>query len=264
MKEYALNNLEELEENEHIIKNWEPLEFNIDEKYEYVPNGKIFSIFSNILYYGIAFPILKIVTKVIYDLKIEGKENIRAFKEGAISISNHVLFLDCAMVGLACGQKRIYYSTLEDNFKIPFVRKLIKYLRAMPIPKKIENKKKFLEEIEKLLKNNNVVHFYPEAALYPYCTKLRNFKNGAFEIAIKNKVPIVPMIFTFREPKGLRKILKRKKDVTLTVLKPVRLLEDNGSIKERAMKLKNEVYESMLKEVSTLNKMNKIANVKVL
>lgn len=252
MKE-LIDNIE-LEENEHIIKNWQPLEFDIDTEYEYVPSGKIFTIFSNILYYGIAFPVLKLVTKVIYDFKIEGKENIRNIKDGAISISNHVLFLDCAMVGLACGKKRIYYSTLEDNFKIPFVRKLIKLLRAIPIPTKVENKKYFIKEIERILEDNNVVHFYPEAALHPYCNRLRNFKNGAFEIAIKNKVPIVPMLFTFREPKGFRKIFKKKKDVTLTILNPVNLSEETGSIKEREIRLRNKVYEEM--EINMIEKYN--------
>lgn len=245
MKEYVDSIELKENENEHIIKNWEPLAFDIDEKYEYVPKEKIFSVLSDIVYYGIAFPILKIVNKIIYDLKIEGKENIRELEEGAISISNHVLVLDCSMVGLACGKKRVYYSTLEDNFKIPFVRKLIKLLRAIPIPKKIKNKKNFIKETEQLLKNNHVVHFYPEAALHPYCTKLRNFKNGAFEIAVKNEVPVVPMLFTFREPRGMRKIFKRKKDVTLTVLKPVKLSENSGSIKERAIKLKEEVHKEM-------------------
>lgn len=249
MKEYVDSIELENDENEHIIKNWEPLEFNIDEKYEYVPKEKSFSLFSDILYYCIAFPVLKILTKIVYDLKIEGKENIRNLKGGAISVSNHVLFLDCAMVGLACGAKRVYYTTVEDNFKIPFVRKLIKLLRAIPIPKKIENKKNFIKETEKLLKNENVMHFYPEAALHPYCTKLRHFKNGAFEIAVKNDVPVVPMVFTFREPEGLRKIFKRKKDITLTVLEPIKLGEDTGSIKEKTEKLKNKVYEEIRKKM---------------
>ena len=98
-----------------------------------------------------------------------------------------------------------------------------------------------------MLKNKNVVHFYPEAALHPYCTKLRHFKNGAFEIAVRNEVPVVPMLFTFREPKGLRRIFKRKKDVTLKVLKPVKLSENSGSVKERTLKLKDTVYKEMEK-----------------
>ena len=44
----------------------------------------VFSIFSNILYYVIAFPILKLLLKIVYDLKIEGKENIRNIKEWTV------------------------------------------------------------------------------------------------------------------------------------------------------------------------------------
>lgn len=234
---------EKVEENSDIIELWEPLKFDIGINYQYVPKGKMFLLCSNILYYGIAFPILKIVTKLVYDLKIEGKENIRDLKGGAVSVSNHVLFLDCAMVGLACGRKRIYYTTREGSFKIPFVRKLIKLLRALPIPTKIENKKYFMDAIRNILKEGNVVHFYPEAALWPYYDRIRNFKNGAFSFAIKNEVPIIPMIFKFREPVGIRKILKKKKDVTLIILEPVK--GQRNESKESIQNLKQEVHQKM-------------------
>ncbi len=90
--------LEEIDENEHIIEMWEPLEFNIDEDYEFVPKSKIFNFLSNIVYYVIGYPVLKILMKIIYDLKIEGKENIRNIDENVVSVSNHVLFLDCAII----------------------------------------------------------------------------------------------------------------------------------------------------------------------
>lgn len=233
-------------ENEDLFKNWRKLEIKIDEQYKYVNKGAIFNICSNILYYAIAFPILKILTKIVYDLKIEGKENIRKLKSGAVSISNHVLILDCAMVGLACGRKRIYYTTLESQFKIPFIRKLIKLLRAIPIPRGIKNKERFLKDIEELLKDNNMIHFYPEKDLIPYCTSIRDFKNSAFEISIKNQVPVVPMVFTFRDPKGIRKIIKRKKDVTLTILAPINVNEYQGNIKQKTEVLKEKVYKEVL------------------
>ncbi len=226
MNELVNNKEAKLNENESIDKFKRNLKFDIDETYEYVNKGKIFSLISNLLYYGIAFPILKLLTKIIYDLKIEGKENLKELKTGAISVSNHVLFLDCAMIGLATISKKIYYTTTEENFKIPFIRKLIKLLRAIPIPKSIKNKEHFINEVENLLKTNKIVHFYPEATLVPYCNEIRNFKNGAFELAAKNQVPIIPMLFTFREPKGIRKLLKRKQDVTLTIFKPIECKED--------------------------------------
>lgn len=247
------NSIEEIEklektadENEHIIKMWEPLEFNINEKYEYVSKSKMFNLLSNFVYYIIAYPILKIVTKLIYDLKIEGKDNIRKIKSGAITVSNHVLVLDCAMVGLASGTKKIYYTTTEDSFKIPVVRKLIKLLRAIPIPKGIKNKENFIKNIDKLLKENKLVHFYPERALFPYYEEIRHFKNGAFTIAAKNNVPVIPMVFTFRNPKGIRRIFKSKKDVTLTILEPVYPSKDNEiDLKQKTEKLKEEVHEKM-------------------
>lgn len=233
------SDLQEIDENSHIIHLWEPLEFNIDKNYQYVPTGILFSICSNLLYYGIAFPILKILTKIVYDLKIEGKENLKKLKSGAITVSNHVLVLDCAMIGLACGKRKIYYTTEEGSFKIPFVRKLIKLLRAIPIPKSIQNKKYFMKAINETIKKGNIVHFYPEAALWPYYKKIRNFKNGAFDFAVKNKVPVVPMVFAFREAKGIRKLFKRKQDVTLTILEPI------DCEKKNVLELKKEIHEAM-------------------
>lgn len=193
----------------------------------------LFTIFSNVLYYGIAFPILGILLKIIYDLKIEGKENIKNLKTGAVTISNHVLVLDCAMVGLACRWKKVCYTVQEESFKIPFVGKLIQFLNAIPIPTKIEKKKSFVKEINTRLQKGKIVHFYPEGFLEPYCKEIREFKNGAFDFAVRNQVPIVPMVFQFREPKGIRKIFKRKLDVTLTILEPVVCEGDSRELKEK-------------------------------
>lgn len=245
MKFYNYDEAIEADENADVISQWEPLKVKIDENYEYVKTGKIFSFFSNLLYYGIAIPILKIIIKFVYDLKIEGKENIKNLKSGAISVSNHVLVLDCAMIGITYGLKKIYYTTREGSFKIPFVRKLIKLLRAIPIPSGIDNKKHFINSINLLLKNNNIVHIYPEAALRPYCEKIRNFKNGAFTFSVNNDVPVVPIVIKFRNPKGIRKIFKRRKDVTLTILEPIFPDKNVLNKKDAIENLKKRVHQDM-------------------
>ena len=182
---------EPVKEDEDIIHMYEPLELNLDEKYQYIKEGKVFSFFSNLLYYVVAFPILTIIDKIVYDLKIEGKENIKNLQTGAISVSNHVLVLDCTMIGLAFGLRKIYFTTRQGSFKIPFVRKLIKLLRAVPIPTKISNNKRFMEQISNALQKGKIIHFYPEKALWPYYEKIRHFKNGAFNIAITNNVTVL-------------------------------------------------------------------------
>lgn len=100
MKEIVSEELEELyNENEHLNQMWRPLEFVIDEDYQYIPKGKLFTLVSNLLYYGVAVPVLHVLTKMIYDLHIEGKENLKGIEDtGAVSVANHVLVLDCAMI----------------------------------------------------------------------------------------------------------------------------------------------------------------------
>lgn len=246
MKE-EIENAEVFDENEHVIDmdSWQSLDFKIDEKYEYIPKSKIFKKTSNMFYYGIAVPVLYVLTKIIYDLKIEGKENLQNLETGAISVSNHVLILDCAMVGLAMEDKRIYYTTLEDSFKIPFVRKLIKLLRAIPIPKDNKNKVHFMEALDEILQNGDIVHFYPEASLWPYYREIRNFKTGAFRFAIKNDVPIVPMVFTFRRPNAIRRMIKKKPDVTLTILKPMKSNVRSEDLRQDIEALKEDVFKAM-------------------
>ncbi len=247
MEKYFTRENEELvqDENEDIIHLYEPLEFNIDENYQYIKKGKVFSFFSNLLYYGIAFPILTILNKIVYDLKIEGKENIKNLQTGAISVSNHVLILDCTMIGLSFGLKKVYFTTREGSFKIPFIRKLIKLLRAIPISSNISHKEEFIKELDKAIQEGKIIHFYPEKALWPYYEKIRNFKNGAFNFAIRNNVPVIPIVITFRAPKGIRKLFKRKKDVTVKILEPIKYTEEIENSREAIQKLKEKVHEIM-------------------
>lgn len=232
-------------EDEDIIQMYEPLEFKIDKNYKYIKDGKVFLFFSNLLYYGVAFPILTILNKILYNLKIEGKENIKNLQTGAISVSNHVLFLDSTMVGLSFGLNKVYYTTREGSFKIPFVRKLINLLRAVPIPSKLENKVYFIRELDEAIQKGKIIHFYPEKSLWPYYEKIRKFKNGAFSFAIRNNIPVIPIVITFRNPKGIRKIFKRKKDVTVKILRPIKYIDEKDSKRESIKKLKEQVHQVM-------------------
>lgn len=118
-------------------------------------------------------------------------------------------------------------------------------LRAIPIPTQKKNKSYFVDAIDEALRNGNIIHFYPEASLWSYYQKLRNFKMGAFHFAVRNQVPVLPIVVTFRRPQGMRRIFKRKSDVTITILKPIQAKEDSRQEMER---LKEEVYQAMEEE----------------
>lgn len=213
--------LEEIDENSDIIDMWTPLDFDSNENYKFVSDNELYNLISDLVYYFLAVPVIYLISKIMFGLKIEGRENLEKVKGPAITVSNHVHFLDCAMIGLAMFPKRIYYTASDGSFKMPVIRHLVKLLNALPISDNINSKRRLLLAIDELLSKGKKVHFYPEASMWPYHKKIRKFKNGAFEIAVRNNVPVIPIVFEFREVTGLRKFIKEKPFITLKILEPV-------------------------------------------
>lgn len=233
------------EEASHILHLWSPFDLDIDEDYDFIPKHPLFKLASNLLYY-FASIILVVFNYIFFHFRIEGRENIKKVEGGKITISNHIHPMDCSMVGLANFPDPAFFPTLESNFGIPLVRHIIRLLHALPIPEQISNKYRFINEINLLLESGNTVHFYPEGSLWPYYDKIRHFKDGAFKFAVNNHVPIIPMVYQFKENTGIWKFFKKKPSIKLVILEPI--YPDQSIDKNLAIeKLKNEAYLKMNK-----------------
>lgn len=243
MKKYDYSNLKG---DEQITHNWTPLSFEIKDNYNYVLNNPLFKLISNILSLPI-FIILYIIDKIFLGFYIINKDKIVKDK-GFVSISNHIHYLDCTLIGLIYYPSRVHYPTIEENFKIPFVRKLIRLLYAMPIPKERTKKDKFYSQINKAFKGKFILHVYPEAAMWPYYEGIRDFKYGAFKIAVDANVCVQPIKFVFTKSDGIYKLYKRNKRICAVVLDP---LYPNMELeyRDRIKDLRDRAYESMKKEI---------------
>ena len=240
-------NENEIPEDSHVLHFWQPCKFEITDDFDYVNDNFLFNIFSNLLYI-IAYPLLIIINKSFFGFKIEGKENLEDVDTGKVTVSNHVHPMDCTMVGLANAPQKTFFTSLETNFKIPVVRKIIKLLNAIPIPQNIQYTRDFMNSIDELLKDNKTIHFYPEGSLWPYHDKIRHFKNGAFDFAVRNNVPVVPMVFKFNKSKKINNLIKTRTTITLVIQKPIypnKLLAKKDAI----IDLKERVYNSMCDEL---------------
>lgn len=243
MKKYDYTNLKG---DEQVTHNWAPLSFEINNNYDYVLNNPMFKLISNILSLPI-FIILYVIDKIFLGFYVINKDKIVKDK-GFVSISNHIHYLDCTLIGLIYYPNRVHYPTIEENFKIPFVRKLIRLLYAMPIPKDRIKKDRFYLQINKAFKGKFILHMYPEAAMWPYYENIREFKYGAFKIAVDANVCVQPIKFVFTKSNGLYKIYKKKKRICAVVLDP---LYPNMKLeyRDRIKDLRDRTYESMKKEI---------------
>lgn len=219
--------------------------------------SKSISLFSNILYYVIAIPLLWLLDKLLFNFKIVGKENIQKIKSGKITISNHIHPLDCTMNGLANLPNKVYFTTIQSNVEVPITGKIVRLLNGIPIPEGQNEKVIFFSNLKKLLEKNKTVHFYPEAELIPYCKEIREFKSGAFRLAVDSNVPIVPLVFKFVEPYGIRKYIKKKPFFELHVL-PAIYPDTTLSRMEAVKKLKNDCYENMNKLLTIVSEYGKV------
>ena len=207
-------NYENLKDDAEVVKNWEPLKFEISDNYKYISKNIIFNFFSNILCFIVVI-ILSIFDRLFYGYKVINKKNI--VKDSSfVSISNHIHQMDCTFIGLTYYPNRVYFPTLASNFKIPVIRHIIKLLYAVPIPKKRNQKIKFYRDLNCVLKKGKIVHMYPEGSLWPYYDKIRDFKYGAFKIAVEANVPIQPIRFRYKN-----KWYKRKPAIICEILEPI-------------------------------------------
>ena len=76
MKNMKKYNFENLKDDDEVVKNWEPLKFEINDNYKYISKNIFFNFFSNIIYFVIA-PILIIFDRVFFEYKIINKKNER-------------------------------------------------------------------------------------------------------------------------------------------------------------------------------------------
>lgn len=238
-------NYENLEEDTHVLHMWEPLDFEIDDDYNFISPNILLNLLSNILFIPIAI-ILTIINKILFGFKVENEEKLIK-DEGVVSISNHIHIMDCTMIGLIHFPRRVYYPTIQRNFKIPVIRHLIRLLYAIPIPTDRKQKQNFYNEINIALKSGKIIQMYPEGSLWPYYERIRSFKYGAFKMAVQANVAIQPIKFVFKEPTGIYKLYKRKKCIHAVILDPI-YPNSNLEYKEQIADLHKRTEEIMNKE----------------
>lgn len=208
------------DKNRHIHKVWIGLKPNVDVCNPYKPVLAIKRVMYAI-FYQFAVIVLSLFNFIVFDLEIEGQKHLRGLKGGYITVSNHMHILDCSMLSTAMYPKTVIHTSMEGNFRLPFIRWLVKWLGAVPIPSSLRGMKSFLDQTAEKVKSGAVVNFYPEGSLWPYCDYLRPFKKGAFHAAALAGAPVVPMVIVQRPSEGGRLAFRRKPFLTVRIGRPL-------------------------------------------
>lgn len=175
----------------------------IDGNYRYSRNT-FFKRFTHIFWYRlVATPLAFIYNKLKFHHRIIGKEKLSPFKNSGYFIyGNHTQDIgDALMPPFINFPKNISVIVHANNVSMPFLGKITPSLGALPLPDDMEAYKNFTKELEDRFAQNNAIVIYPEAHIWPYYTKIRNFSDSSFQYPIKLNSPVFCFTNTYQKRK---------------------------------------------------------------
>lgn len=223
-------------------------DIKFDETYPYLDKSLKFKIWHSLIYLATwiaAFP----VNWIRYGIKIEGREIIRQnrklFANGVMTVCNHVHRWDMICVLQAMRYRKAWIPMYAQAFngKDGF---LMKHIGGIAIPENFRGLRKFDEAIEELVSNKQWIHIFPESCSWYHYAPLRPFKTGAFNMACKYSLPVLPMMISFRPRTGWRRFFS-KGDPLLTIRVGDPIAPNiNASRKEEAARMRDLAHKNML------------------
>jgi 1-acyl-sn-glycerol-3-phosphate acyltransferase len=232
---------------EHMIEVKHLRDTHFDENHRYYNKTFGYKILRFFLSVALYLVVWHVVT-IRHGLKIYGrkefKKNRKLFKDGAITIANHVFMWDYICVMKAIRPTLQYHPGWKTNFEGPN-GPLIRWVGGIPIPTgNMRAMGKFQAAIGDVLKDNKWLHFFPEGSMWFYYPDIRPLKKAVFKYAVRFNKPIIPITMSFRPRKGLWKLMGKSPLVDLHIGKPL-FPDQNLSQGEAIDKLHKEAYHIM-------------------
>ncbi len=189
---------------------------------------------------------------------VVGIENFTKLEGGAILTCNHFHPFDNFAVWKVIKKHmkgNLWKVIREGNYTNPPAGygKFFKHCNTLPLSQNRQTMIKFMEAVKTLLANKQKILIYPEQSLWWNYKKPKPLQSGAFKLAVKNDVPILPIFITMKDSEVLDGDGYPVQKYTLHFLEPIypnKAVSKNESAEE--MKNKNyndwvEVYEKVYK-----------------
>ena len=209
---------------EHMITVKHIRDTNFDENYPFLDKSLWYKFRRTVVYIILNILVFFVVT-IRHGLRIKGRHILkkykREFKDGAITIANHVFMWDYLCVLKAIRPHGQYHPGWKTNFEGPN-GPLIRVVGGIPVPTdNIRAMAKFNKAIGEVLESKKWLHFFPEGSLWFYYPDVRPFKKAVFKYAVRYNKPIIPIAFTFRPRKGISRLFSKTPLVTLEIGEPI-------------------------------------------
>lgn len=232
---------------EHMIDVKHLRDTHFDENFEYLEKG-FWRTIKKGLFWICMGTLGFLLCKIRHGIRVHGKRNIRKnkklFKNGAITVSNHVFMWDFFGVSMAIFPHLTNFPAWKTNFEGPN-GPLIRWAGGIPIPNdSVTAMKRFNQGMKEVLESKRWLHFFPEGSMWFYYPDIRPLKKTVFRFSVQYNKPLIPMAYSFRPRKGIQKWFGKTPLVDLHIGEV--MLPDMSLPKHEAVdKLHRDVYHIM-------------------
>ena len=210
--------------------------------------GPFWAVPEFILYRLIATPLVWLIGKVGFGLRIKNRKVLRKLrKTGFYLYGNHTQNMMDAYTPTLCSfPHHAHVITSPDAVSIPLIRRIVQLLGAIPLPDTVKGYKHFLGALEQRIGQKRAIAIYPEAHIWPWYTGIRPFPDGSFGYPVMHGVPAVAFVTTFRKRKVFKKLWP---GLTVTLSEPYSP-DPALSSREAREQLRDQIYGFMAETVS--------------
>jgi 1-acyl-sn-glycerol-3-phosphate acyltransferase len=241
----------------HMVKVIELHDIKIDENYPFLDKSFKFR-FIRIAMHLVIYTLVFFLIFIRFGIKIEGRKYLRKnrklFKNGAMTVSNHVHRWDFLFVLQAIRYRTMFFPAWKEHLKGPDAG-FIRHAGGIPIPEEIHTIKYFNRAFDEIHEKKKWIHVYPESTRFDYYPYIRPFKKGVFSMAHRYKLPVIPIAISYRKshfPFTIVNFIRSKTGrqklplITVRVGEPV-LLDPALDRKDAVQKLRKEIHEAVVR-----------------
>ena len=139
--------------------------------------------------------------------EINGVENLQSVETGAILTCNHFNPFDSMAIESMFrmsgeSKKRKLYKVIREGNYTNFPGLygfFFKNCNTLPLSSKTSTMKNFISAVDEILRRKHFILIYPEQSLWWNYKKPKPLKNGAYNLASRNNVPVVPIFITMED-----------------------------------------------------------------
>ena len=181
--------------------------------------------------------------------EVRGIENFTEVEGGKFVTCNHFSICDNYAVWIALRDhmegKMLYKIIREGNYTNPPkpFGLLMRHCNTLPLSSRLATMKKFMDAVKTLLQRGETILIYPEQSMWWNYRKPKPIQDGAFSLAVRNRVPVVPIFITMEDSDIIDRDGFFVQEYTIHILPPI-YPDAELSFAEAKEKMRKENYEA--------------------